>query len=114
MTQDKRVDESWKESVQKEKKASVAPGPAAQTAAVDFSGFVSMLAMQAMMALGEMAHPETGQKTQDIAQARYLIDTLQLLADKTKGNLSAEESEGLKTLLYELRVKFVKINQEVA
>ena len=114
MSQDKRVDESWKESVQKEKKAGSTTDPTTETAAVDFSGFVSMLAMQAMLALGEMPHPETGQKTADLTQARYLIDTLQLLSDKTKGNLSEQEADGLKALLYELRVKFVKKNQEVS
>ena len=113
MNQEKKVGESWKHSVEKEK---AAPAPAAEPAApaseTDFMGFISTLAMQAMIALGEIAHPQTGQPEPDLTQARYLIDIIQLLAEKTKGNLSKEEAQELKTLLYELRVKFVKKSQE--
>ena len=112
MSQEKKVDESWKHSVEKEKHT---PSPAeepALPAEADFMGFISTLAMQALMAIGEIPHPQTGQPQPDLFQARYLIDVIQLLSEKTKGNLSAEETGELKTLLYELRVKFVKKSQE--
>ena len=113
MSQDKKVDESWKHSVEKEKQAQATPEESAPAAEADFLGFVSTLAMQALMALGEMPNPQTGQAQPDLPQARYLIDVIQILSDKTKGNLSAEETAELKTLLYELRVKFVKKSQEI-
>ena len=113
MNQEKKVDESWKNTVEKEKHVpshvEETPAPAESV----FLGFVSTLAMQAMIAIGEMAHPQTGQAEPDLNQARYLIDVIQLLSDKTKGNLSKEEAEELKTLLYELRLKFVKKSKEL-
>ena len=108
MTQDtqKKVDESWKESVNKEKAA-----PAAEPVAedvppgTDFLGFVSTLAMQASTMMDE---------EQGLPQSRYLIDVIQLLSDKTKGNLSPQEELELKNVLYGLRVKFVKKSQGAA
>ncbi len=114
MSQEKKIDESWKHSVEKEKQT---PGPADKAATPsesDFLGFVSTLAMQTMVALGEVAHPETGQPQSDLSQARYLIDVIQLLSEKTAGNLSIEEASELKTLLYELRIKFVKKSQSIS
>lgn len=114
MSQEKKVDESWKISVEKERRA---PGPTQETAGAaahsDFLGFISTLAMQVMIGLGEVAHPQTGQPEPDLAQARYLIDIIQLLSEKTKGNLSKEEEREMQTLLYELRVKFVKKSKEI-
>ena len=113
MNQDnKRVDESWKASVQKEKSAEPAAEPAGSEAENSLLGLVSTLAMQALAALGEMPRPGTQEISQNLPQAQYLIDTLQLLSDKTKGNLTAEEDAEMKTILYELRVKYVKKNQE--
>ena len=113
MSQEKRVDESWKNSVEKEKRVDPHAEETAPPVESEFLVFVSTLAMQAMIALGEIAHPQTGQPEPDLPQARYLVDTIQLLSEKTKGNLSKEEEGELKTLLYQLRVKFVKKSQEV-
>ena len=112
MSQEKRVDESWKHSVEKEKSAPTAAESTAPPSDSDFLSFISTLAMQALVAMGEVAHPQTGQVEPDLPQSRYLIDMIQLLTEKTKGNLSKEEDQELKTLLYELRVKFVKKTQE--
>ena len=113
MSQEKKIDESWKHSVEKEKNLPNPSEAAVPATESDFTGFISTLAMQAMVALGEIAHPQTGQPEPDLAQARYLVDVIQLLSEKTKGNLSKEEAQELKTLLYELRVKFVKKSQEI-
>ena len=104
----KKVDESWKDTVEKERSFSPAEEPPAESPESGFLEFISTLAMQSMMALGEMAHPETGQNHENLPQAKYLIDTLRLLSDKTKGNLSTEEAAALKNILYELEIKFVK------
>ena len=103
----KKVDESWKESVNKEK-SSPADQPAAEndvSPGADFLGFISTLAMQVSAIMEE---------EQGLPQARYLIDVIQLLSDKTKGNLSPPEETELKNVLYALRVKFVKKNQGAA
>jgi len=107
----KKVDESWKDSVRKEKETRTEK-PAELPPESDFLTFVSTLAMQALMALGDIPNPVTGKTTADAAQAQYLIDVLQMLSDKTRGNLSEEESSELKTVLYQLRLKFVQKNQE--
>ena len=64
--------------------------------------------MQALLALGEIPHPTTGEKKTDLAQSSYLINVIQMLQDKTKGNISEDEAAMVKDLLYELRVKFVQ------
>ncbi len=111
----KKVDEAWKDQAEKEKgtllKAAQqpAPGKAAKEGAPqgDFNFFLSSLSMQALMALGELPNPVTNERQEDLEQARYLIDVIGMLQDKTKGNLSPEESQMLESALYELRMKYV-------
>ena len=124
---DKKVDENWKEQVEREKKAprqdgggkagdrsrepQRAPDPEAAVPSGDFAAFLSTLSYQALMALGEMPNPVTQQPQEDLEQARYLIDVLGMLQLKTKGNLTAQEGSLLEGLLYELRMKYVAKNQ---
>jgi len=54
-----------------------------------------------------MANPETQQTQKDPAQAKFIIDTLGMLQEKTKGNLTSEECKLLENLLYELRVAYL-------
>ena len=131
---DKRVDENWKDRAERERQLHqqsqaqgaaqpeparpaqpqepTRPEPASRgrekaSGGSDFGLFLSSLSMQALMALGEVAHPAMGQPQEDLEQARYLIDVLSLLQEKTKGNLTAEESALLDGALYELRMKYV-------
>ena len=67
--------------------------------------------MQTLAALGELAFEEGAQPRVDLTQAQYLIDTIQMLSDKTRNNISKEETDALNALLYELRVKFVAKKQ---
>ncbi|MBI2094565.1 MAG: DUF1844 domain-containing protein [Candidatus Omnitrophica bacterium] len=109
---EKRVDESWKSSVQEEKTKGDSPATGRTREPLpsepDFSEFISSLGMQALVALGEVPHPLSRETKTDLYQARYLIDTIELLSKKTRGNLSAEEALMTKELLYELRMKFVR------
>ena len=73
----------------------------------DFKFFITTLTLQASIALGQMANPTTQKIEKDPAQAQFLIDTLDMLRDKTKGNLAKEEAELLENLLYELRVAYL-------
>ena len=113
----KKVDESWKNAVEKEKSTSLPPGsqatPEPQTGKEEFIYFISGLGMQALAALGEI--PGEGDVTgpADLGQAQQLIDVLELLSLKTKNNLSVEEKTTLEQLLYQLRVKFVQKNRAV-
>lgn len=64
------------------------------------------------MALGELPHPMTQERQEDLEQAKYLIDVLGMLQAKTQGNLTAEEAKILDGVLYELRMKYVSKMQE--
>jgi len=73
-----------------------------------FVQLVMQQANMAMMLLGKVAHPETGQVVKDIEAARLFIDQLEMLEVKTKGNLSKQESALLKQSLMSLRLGFVE------
>ena len=75
---------------------------------VTFSAFVMSLNTSVLFHLGELADPETGQKTMNAELARHAIDTLVVLDQKTKGNLTDEEAELLKNILYDVKMRFVK------
>jgi hypothetical protein len=73
-----------------------------------FAQLVMQQANMAMMLLGKVAHPETGQVIKDIDAARLFIDQLEMLEAKTRGNLTKEESNLLKQSLMSLRLGFVE------
>ena len=75
--------------------------------AVDFSTHVLSLASSALIALGKMPAPDGQSHPVDIESARYLIDVLAVLEQKTKGNLEEAETKLLQSLIYDLRVAFV-------
>ena len=76
---------------------------------VDFSGFILSLAHTAMMHLGAVPDPVTGQSKRDPELARHTIDTIAMLEEKTKGNLSPEEQKLLANTLTELRLAYVRL-----
>jgi len=73
-----------------------------------FAQLVMQQANMAMMLLGKVPHPETGNIVKDIEAARLFIDQLEMLESKTKGNLTKEESALLKQSLMNLRLGFVE------
>jgi hypothetical protein len=81
--------------------------------AMSFEQLVQSFYMTAMMQLGAATHE--GQQPQvDILGARQSIDMLAILAEKTKGNLTAEENRLLDSALFELRMAFLEITQALA
>jgi hypothetical protein len=96
-------------------KAPVAPPPVdAPKRLPAFENLVRMLGQNAAMVLGAYADPRTGQPMIDPEAARELIDMLDALHEKTKGNLAPEEDNLLLDLLGKLKLTFVEINQAVA
>jgi hypothetical protein len=79
-----------------------------------FENLVRMLGSNAAMVLGAYADPRTGQPVIDPEAARELIDMLDALHEKTKGNLAPEEDTLLLDLLGKLKMTFLEINQAVA
>jgi len=76
------------------------------------SGLFAQLVMQqanmAMMCLGRTPHPQSGKSMRDLEAARLFIDQLEMLAAKTKGNLSHDEDALLRQSLMSLRLAFVE------
>ena len=78
-----------------------------------FSGFILSLATTAAFHFGDLEDPETGRPAEpDLDSAGRIIEVLTMLQEKTKGNLIPEEDRVLDDLLYELRMRFVKAQQE--
>ena len=127
------IDEGWKAQVQREKEeaakklaaAEPAAGEPAQAAETSeepmleydpeqpsFSSLVGSLATQAMFALGLIADHETGQVMVNLDAARYTLDLLSVLVEKTQGNLSGDEAKMLIQTTGELEQAFaVRVQQ---
>ena len=102
----KKIDEAWKEAVSREKDASQGPNQA-QVHEVTFGIFLSGLMMEALVSLGDLENPISKKKDINLNNAKFIIDTLGMLKDKTRNNLSKDEAEGLEAVLYDLRTRFV-------
>ncbi len=108
------VDDDWKSQVQAEKEAleqqqqqqAEAP-PEGQMPPASFPMLLTTLATEAMVALGQIPHPATGKAEQNLEAAKYFIDTLGMLEEKTQGNLETDESQSLTDVLHQLRMAFV-------
>jgi hypothetical protein len=90
--------------------ASAPPPPPAredQLAAAHFKNLVLNLASSAAASLGEMSGPMTGQADASLEGARQIIDLLQALRIKTRGNLTPEEGRLLDDVIYDLQAEFV-------
>ena len=96
--------------------APAAPGAksasdAAALPAVDFHTFVLSLGSSALLHLGELEHPEAGDRQKDLPLAKHTIDILSMLQEKTKGNLTAAEEKLMESLLYDLRLRYVSASK---
>ncbi len=75
---------------------------------VNFSSLIFSLSSSALLHLGEIADPQSGQKKKDIALAKHTIDTIAMLKEKTQGNLTGEEEKFLDSMLTDLRWRYVR------
>jgi len=108
----KSVDESYKEQVAREKEALKDTGSFTPPEP-NFNFFITTLALQATISLGAVPNPATNKTEKDLTQAKFLIDTLGMLGEKTKGNLTKEEGDLLENLLYELRMQYISASMEL-
>lgn len=106
------VDDDWKAEAQREKERiaqeveSHEPLPEPTIAEL-----VNLLAMQALVGLGMVAGQGGERIPPDPLLARHYIDMLKLVQEKTKGNLSAEETRLVETVVYDLQMRFVQLMQ---
>ncbi len=75
---------------------------------INFSTFVVSLNASALLHLGAIEDPTTGQINKNLPMAKQTIDILNMLEEKTAGNLNPEETNLLKSILYDLRMLYVK------
>ena len=80
--------------------------------APDFKFFITTLSLQATIFLGQIPNPVTQKSEENLPQAKFIIDTLGMLKEKTKGNLIAEETDFLESVLYELRTVYLAKNRD--
>jgi hypothetical protein len=73
-----------------------------------FSFLVATLAGQAGISLGQIPNPMSGKSEVNLEMAKHFIDTLAILQDKTKGNLTADEVAMLEGALHQLRLNYVQ------
>lgn len=105
-------DQEKKEEPRKEeprKKASADQEEGMLLPEVNFNSLIFSLSSSALINLGEIADPNTGQKQKDLPLAKHTIDTIAMLQDKSKGNLNPEEQRFLDTILADLRWRYVKL-----
>jgi hypothetical protein len=105
---EKRVDESWKETAKQEAKEQPQEKEGQDIPPVDFASFITSISLQALIFMGDIPNPISNKKEENLPQARFLIDTLLMLKEKTQGNLSAEEAKALENFVYELQMRFVE------
>ncbi len=125
------VDEDWKSQVEREKEelkrqaAQQSGGGEDQGAGTEdqssqpfppasFEILLSTLATQAMAALGLLPDPVTGKPSPNRQLAKHLIDTLGVLEEKTKGNLTEDEATHIEEALHQLRIIFVSSGKNPA
>lgn len=77
----------------------------------EFGTLVSYLSTTAMFQLGLLPGPEGEPIPVDLLSARRMIDLLEVLQEKTRGNLSSDEAKMLEDVLYELRLTFVEVQK---
>ena len=116
------IDSDWKAQARAEKERLVEKGKSESPAGgggaaggrgglppATFETLVSTMATQALFALGAIPDPRTGQRMMSLDLARHHIDMLTVIEQKSKGNLSADESNLLVTTLYELRQRYIQV-----
>jgi len=115
------IDEDWKKEAQKEKEVLAAREETEKKDAEEedkhrgplpkgnFAALMSMLTTQALFALGVLQVKGQEEKKPDLEMAKYNIDMLETLQEKTKGNLTEEEQTVLANTLNEIRMAYVKL-----
>jgi Domain of unknown function (DUF1844) len=79
---------------------------------VNFNSLIFSLSSSALLNMGDIAEPQTGERKKDLPMAKYSIDIISMLQEKTKGNLTEEEHKFLDSILADLRLRYVKASKK--
>ena len=115
------VDEDWKSQVEAEKEqikkeseeVDDATGGEGELPPASFAMLLTTLGSQALASLGQLPDPMTQQAMINKPIAKHMIDTLGVLEEKTKGNLTEDEAGMLENLLHQLRMIYVATPDEM-
>ena len=114
--QDKiHIDSDWKEEAERDKERLAAEEEAAQgeqrgpLPQPTLGDLLNMIAVPAVMAVGGYRTPEGKVMPPDLNLAKYHIDMLEVIKEKTEGNLSSEETKMLAGVLHQLRMQFTAV-----
>ena len=99
-------DQAQKETAPEEKQEK--QKPEIHMPEINFATFIFSLNTSALMHLGVLEDPASGKKVKNLAMGKQTIDILSMMEEKTKGNLTTEEENMLKNILYDLRIIYVK------
>ena len=119
------TDEGWKKQAQSEKEklgkktqpdqpgesapsSQAQPGPAGPLPPPDFLTLINSFMLQALYSLGRLGDPNQQKSPVNLELAKHHIDMLQLIEDKTKGNLNDEEKKAMAVALHEIRMQYVQ------
>ena len=121
--EEKHVDTDWKEEARREKERLAEEGLEGTRRAEgrgttqprelpepSFELMVTNLAIQALVAMGEIANPVTRKQERNLNQAKHAVDLLGILEEKTKGNLTDGEKRHLDGTLYDLRTRYLGLS----
>lgn len=89
-------------------------GPAAEAFKPDFNQIAQTYALQALMGCGLMENPANGKREKDLLMARYHIGVLEVLEEKTRGNLTPAETQALTEVLHQVRMAYMQSEREGA
>jgi hypothetical protein len=109
----KQQADAYRQSSQEMDRGVEASGHSAKELEITFERFLASLYMTGMVQLGLM-HEQGGQPQLDLIGARQTIDTIGMLSEKTKNNLTAKEGTFLQNALYELRMAYVEVTNAIA
>jgi len=101
----KKIDDEWKKAIEKEKsgkKTESRPAPE-----VNFEIFLTGLMFDCLVAMGELDNPITQKKEENLNHAKYVIDIIALIKEKTAGNLTKQEAALIENMIYQLQMKYV-------
>ncbi|MDO9566475.1 MAG: DUF1844 domain-containing protein [Candidatus Desulfaltia sp.] len=96
-------DQTQKESAPEDKQE-----PEIHLPKINFATFIISLSASALVHLGVIEDPASGKKVKSLTMGKQTIDILSMLEEKTSGNLTKEEESMLKSILYDLRITYVK------
>jgi len=107
---DRRIFAEEKEEIKNKEEEKEPPKEESKTPLpeINFATFIISLNASALVHLGVIDDPATGKKVKNLSMGKQTIDILGMIEEKTKGNLSKEEENLLKNILYDLRIIYVK------